>query len=436
MLAIPSRNGPRMPLTHESNLKANAYITINLFVCLRSQFLHTQKLSQCLRSQFLHTQKLLGGVILDKFYNVAHPILNGNEKKYVADCLDSTWISSNGSYINRFEQEFAQFIHTNHAITCSNGTTGLHLALMAHGVKENDEVIIPTFTFVATANAIVHCGAKPVFVDAEPDTWNMNPLLIEKKITTRTKGIIVVHLYGHPTDMDPIMELAQRHGLFVIEDAAEAMGAEYKGRKVGSIGHSAVFSLFGNKIITTGEGGMVTTNDEEISETIRLLKGQGMDPKHRYWHPIIGYNYRMTNIQAAIGCAQLENIDWHVQQRIRIAGLYCDNLKSHSNLLSLPIQKNWAKNVYWLFSILLKDVTEGKRDEIMKRLVQKGIETRPFFYPMHILPPYQHLQPHLEFPVANRISAQGINLPSYGSLTADEISYISNSLVDVLSEIT
>jgi perosamine synthetase len=383
----------------------------------------------------LLTQKLLGGVILDKFYNVAHPILNGNEKKYVADCLDSTWISSNGSYINRFEQEFAEYIHTDHAISCSNGTTGLHLALMAHGVKEDDEVIIPTFTFVATANAIAYCGATPVFVDAEPDTWNINPLLIEKKITPRTKGIIVVHLYGHPTDMDPVIALAQKYGLFIIEDAAEAMGAEYKGRKVGSIGHTAVFSLFGNKVITTGEGGMVTTKDDELNKKIRLLKGQGMDPNHRYWHSIIGYNYRMTNIQAAIGCAQLENVDWHIGQRIRIAGLYNDNLKTHSDLITLPIQKDGAKNVYWLYSILLKDTTDGKRDSIMKNLVQRGIETRPFFYPMHILPPYQHLQPQSEFPVANRISAQGINLPSYGNLTSDDVQFISSQLIEVLSDI-
>jgi perosamine synthetase len=383
----------------------------------------------------LLTQKLLGGVILDKFYNVAHPILNGNEKKYVADCLDSTWISSNGSYINRFEQEFAEYIHTDHAISCSNGTTGLHLALMAHGVKEDDEVIIPTFTFVATANAIAYCGATPVFVDAEPDTWNINPLLIEKKITPRTKGIIVVHLYGHPTDMDPVIALARKYGLFIIEDAAEAMGAEYKGRKVGSIGHTAVFSLFGNKIITTGEGGMVTTKDDELNKKIRLLKGQGMDPDHRYWHPIIGYNYRMTNIQAAIGCAQLENVDWHIGQRIRIAGLYNDNLKTHSDLITLPIQKDGVKNVYWLYSILLKDITDGKRDRIMKNLVQRGIETRPFFYPMHILPPYRHLQPQSEFPVANRICAQGINLPSYGNLTCEDVQFISSQLIEVLSDI-
>jgi perosamine synthetase len=370
---------------------------------------------------------------VDKFYNVAHPILNGNEKKYVTDCLDSTWISSNGAYINRFEEEFAKFCDTNHAISCSNGTTALHLALIAHDIKADDEVIVPTFTFVATANAVSYCGAKPVFVDSEPDTWNMNPRLIEDKITSRTKGIIVVHLYGHPADMDPIMEIANKHGLFVIEDAAEAMGAEYKGRKVGSIGHSAIFSLFGNKIITTGEGGMVTTNDASISRQVRLLKGQGMDPNHRYWHLIIGYNYRMTNIQAAIGCAQLENIDWHIGQRLRIAELYRKNLSS-LQAVTLPSQKDWAKNVYWLYSIILNQTTEQQRDEIRTRMLQKGIETRPFFYPMHVLPPYRHLQSLSEFPEANRICSQGINLPSYGSLTDEDIQTISSSLIDIMSE--
>ncbi|MEK3720831.1 DegT/DnrJ/EryC1/StrS family aminotransferase [Paenibacillus sp. FSL H8-0034] len=371
---------------------------------------------------------------MEKFHNVAQPILNGNEKKYVMDCLDSTWISSNGSYIHKFEQEFAQFVQTQHAIACSNGTTALHLALMGHGVTEHDEVIVPSFTFVATANAVAHCGATPVFVDAEPDTWNMNPLFIEEKITPRTKGIIAVHLYGHPADMDPIMAIADKYGLFVIEDAAEATGAEYKGKKVGSIGHSAIFSLFGNKIITTGEGGIVTTNDGEFTQRIRLLKGQGMDPNRRYWHPVIGYNYRMTNIQAAIGCAQLENIQWHIEQRIRIAGLYKDQLQS-CPALTMPVQKDWAKNVYWLFSVLLNDVTEAQRDELIERLVRLGIETRPFFHPMHALPPYQHLQPHSEFPVANRISSQGINLPSSGNLTDEEIHFISDSFKKVLAEV-
>ncbi|GAA4841707.1 GDP-perosamine synthase [Paenibacillus vulneris] len=371
---------------------------------------------------------------MGNFYPVALPILNGNEKKYVNDCLDSTWISSNGSYIKKFEQGFAELCTTKHALACSNGTTALHLALLAHGVGPGDEVIVPTFTFIATANAVTYCNAKPVFVDSEPDTWNIDPRKIEAKITPRTKGIIAVHLYGHSADMDPILEIAGRHGLFVIEDAAEAVGAQYKGRMVGSLGHTAIFSLFGNKILTTGEGGMITTDDDSIARTIALLKGQGMDPQRRYWYPVIGYNYRMTNIQAAIGLAQLEQAKWHIERRIQVAGQYVEQLKD-SDLITLPVEKEWAKNVYWMFSAVFHEFTEEQRDEVMRRLYALGIETRPFFYPMHKLPPYQHLQPADEFPVSNRICAQGINLPSYGSLTPEDIQHIAAMVKQVAAEV-
>ncbi|OPA80200.1 aminotransferase DegT [Paenibacillus selenitireducens] len=368
---------------------------------------------------------------MKKRYPIAIPVLNGNEKKYVTDCLDSTWISSNGSYIERFEQGFCDFCDTKHAISCSNGTTALHLALMAHGVERGDEVIIPTLTFVATANAVNYCGATPVFIDSEPDTWNINPELIETKITPRTKGIIVVHIYGHPVNMDPIMDIAQKHGLFVIEDAAEALGAEYKGKMIGSIGHSATFSLFGNKIITTGEGGMITTNDDRIAQQIRLLKGQGQDPQKRYWFPVIGYNYRMTNIQAAVGYGQLENIDWHVDQRIRVAKLYEQYLQDDVRL-TLPVQKDWARNVFWMSSIILNKGTVQDRDHVMIQLKERGIETRPFFYPMHMLPPYKKLQKEEEFPVVNRISALGMNVPSYGTLSEEDVKFICMNIKEVL----
>ncbi|NEZ43524.1 aminotransferase class I/II-fold pyridoxal phosphate-dependent enzyme [Paenibacillus alvei] len=368
---------------------------------------------------------------VEKYYPIAVPMLNGNEKKYVMDCLDTTWISSNGPYLERFERQFAAFCQTKHAIACSNGTTALHLALMAHGVGPGDEVIVPTLTFVATANAVRYCGATPVFVDSEPETWNMDPEAIENCITLRTKGIVAVHLYGHPAHMDPIMQLANKHGLFVIEDAAEAIGAQYKGKMAGSLGHTATFSLFGNKVITTGEGGVVTTDDDVIAEKMKLLRGQGIDKNKKYWHPIIGYNYRMTNIQAAIGCAQLENIDWHIRQRIRVAMHYYDYLQNDDRLL-LPVQKVWAKNVYWMFSIVLNHGTEAKRDSVMLRLKEHGIETRPFFYPMHILPPYKHNQSLAGFPVANRIASQGMNLPSHADLTEEDIRHICRTLQDIL----
>ncbi|PUA35813.1 aminotransferase DegT [Paenibacillus elgii] len=371
---------------------------------------------------------------VDKFYPVALPVLNGNEKKYVMDCLESTWISSNGSYIKRFEEEFAAFCQVKHAIACSNGTTALHLALLAHGAGPGDEIIVPTLTFVATANAVTYCGAKPVFVDSEPETWNIDPKRIEERITPRTKGIVAVHLYGHPADMDPIRQLAQQYGLFVIEDAAEALGAEYKGKRTGGLGDSAIFSLFGNKIITTGEGGVLTTNDDALADRARLLRGQGMDPERRYFHTVVGYNYRMTNIQAAIGCAQLQNAEWHIAQRLRIASHYTKYLRDCS-ALALPVQQDWAKNVYWLFSVVLREGSEAQRDEVIRRLQLRGIESRPFFYPMHVLPPYEKLQSATEFPVAGRIAAQGINLPSYGTLTEADVRYISSTLVNIVSSL-
>lgn len=369
---------------------------------------------------------------MGKFYPVAAPMLNGNERAYVLDCIDSTWISSKGSYIDKFEKSFSDFCSSKYALACSSGTTALHLALLAHGVGPGDEVIVPTLTFVATANAVIYCGAKPVFVDAQPRTWTLNPEHLEKLMTTRTKGIIVVHLYGHPVDMDPVMKIAAERGLFVLEDAAEAIGATYRSRPVGSIGHSAVFSLFGNKIITTGEGGIVTTNSPEVAHQVSILKGQGMDPDHRYWHPVIGYNYRMTNIQAAIGCAQLERVNWHIEQRKRVAQRYRQNLENDVRL-TLPVEESWAQSVYWMFSVLIRDTDERGRDEMIQRLADSGVETRPIFYPMHVLPPYRSLQPDTEFPVATKVAATGINLPTHAGLTNDDVDEICEILEQVLS---
>ncbi|MFF2484530.1 DegT/DnrJ/EryC1/StrS family aminotransferase [Paenibacillus sp. NPDC058071] len=369
-----------------------------------------------------------------KFYPVAVPVLNGNEKKYVMDCIDSTWISSTGKYITAFEEAFAAYCGTRYAISCSNGTTALHLALLAHGVGPGDEVIVPTLTFIATANAVVYCGAKPVFADCEPDTWNLSPAHVESLITPRTKGIVPVHLYGHPADMETINEIARKHALFVIEDAAEALGAEYRGKKTGSLAHCATFSLFGNKIITTGEGGMITTDDEELAQTLRTLRGQGIDPIKKYWFPVIGYNYRMTNMQAAVGCAQLENIDWHIGERIRVASHYREHLQGIDGI-GLPVQRDFAKNVYWMFSVILEDANEAARDRMMALLKEDGIETRPFFYPMHILPPYLEGREYGDYPVANRIAAQGFNVPTYGGLSEADIAYIASKIKERLQDL-
>jgi perosamine synthetase len=365
------------------------------------------------------------------FIPVAAPALVGNEKAYVMDCLESTWISSAGKYIVQFERAFAGFCGVRHGLSCSNGTVALHLALLALGIGPGDEVIVPTLTFVATANAVVYCGARPVFVDSEPETWNLDPGSLEALITPQTKAIVVVHLYGHPVDMDAVLAVARKHSLWVVEDAAEAHGAEYKGRRVGSLGHIATFSFFGNKIITTGEGGMVVTDSDDLAARVAQLKGQGMDPQRRYWFPMVGYNYRMTNIAAAIGLAQLEKVEWHIARRREIARHYVQRLENVRGVTLQP-EMPWARNVYWMTSIVLAEHLQISRDVVMERLAEVGIETRPFFYPMHTLPMYQRISGGQRFPVAERLAAQGLNLPSSATLSTDEVDAVCERLIQVL----
>lgn len=360
-----------------------------------------------------------------KRISVAEPKLSGREREYVLDCIDSTWISSNGKYITAFEESFAKFCGVKHAVATNNGTTALHLALVVLGLQPGDEVLIPTVTYIATANAVRYCGATPVLVDVCPDTMNIDPSDLARHITPKTKGIIPVHLYGHPAEMAAIMEFAKMHGLFVLEDAAEAHGAEFMGKRVGAFGNCATFSFFGNKIITTGEGGMITTNEDELATKLRLYRGQGMDPTRRYWFPVIGYNYRMTNIQAAIGLAQMENINQAISDREQIASWYNEALTPLANQIVLPVQSQWAKHVYWMYTIFLREGDEAKRDAVMQLLNEMGIETRPVFYPMHVLPPYEQVS---TFPVADFWAQRGINLPTHQMLTRDDVSHISNSL--------
>lgn len=369
---------------------------------------------------------------MDRFIPVAAPALVGREKEYVLDCMESTWISSGGKYIEKFESAFAEFCHVKHAISCCNGTVALHLALLAMGVGPGDEVIVPTLTFVATANAVAYCGARPVFVDSEAETWNMDAQLVERAITPRTKGIIAVHLYGHPADMEPLTRLARERGLFIIEDAAEAHGAEYKGQRVGSIGEIATFSFYGNKIITTGEGGMVTTNDDHLARHVRQLKGQGQDPDHRYWFPMLGYNYRMTNIEAAIGLGQIERIDWHTARRRETAEWYRKHLGDFPQFTLSP-EASWARNAYWINCVLLAEDFPLGRDAVMVELAKAGIETRPFFYPMHTLPMYQETAAGQQFPVAESLARRGFNVPSSATLTEEEVAYVCHALIDLAS---
>jgi perosamine synthetase len=345
---------------------------------------------------------------------VYRPLIGEQEKHYVADAVASSWISSRGEYLERFEREFPAFVGAQHGVATCNGTVSLHLILEAMGIGAGDEVIVPTFTYVASVNAIAYTGATPVFVESDPEYWNLDPADVAAKITPRTKAIMVVHLYGHPADMDPLLALSEKHGIPLIEDAAEAHGAEYKGRRVGALGIAGSYSFFGNKIITTGEGGMVVCNDPVFAERCRHLRGQGVSATKTYWHDVIGFNYRMTNLAAAIGVAQLERVDEVLATKRRIAERYMANLADVEGV-TLPPEMPWARNVFWMVSIL---VDPAHRDPLMAYLKDNGVETRPFFYPAHTMPMYAAGQ---SFPVAERLGASGINLPSFPELTDGEI---------------
>ncbi|MFC1940388.1 DegT/DnrJ/EryC1/StrS family aminotransferase [Chloroflexota bacterium] len=356
---------------------------------------------------------------------VCEPTLIGNELKYVTDCLKTNWISSQGKYITEFERSFASYCGCKYGITTTNGTTALHLALASLGIGSGDEVIIPTFTMIATAFAVAYTGATPVLVDAEPETWNMDVSQLEARVTPNTRAIIPVHVYGHPCDMAPIMEIAEKHNLWVIEDAAEAHGAEYKGRKAGGIGHINCFSFYANKIITCGEGGMVVTSNDEIAEKARRLKDLAHSPQMRFLHTDIAFNYRMTNIQAAIGLAQLENIDQLAGMRRNNAYLYNSRLKNIPGI-TLPPEKEWAKNAYWMYGILIQDEFGISRDELMARIRESGIDTRAFFIPMHRQPAFldKVFFVRESYPVADKLGEQGLYLPSSSGLKEEEIGWI------------
>jgi perosamine synthetase len=346
---------------------------------------------------------------------VYRPSLAGNEKKYVNECLDSTWISSKGKFISQFEEAFAKYVDGKFAASVSNGTVALHLALVVLGIGPGDEVIVPTLTYISSVNAITYTGAKAVFVDSLPDTWQMDPADIEKKVTPATKAIMVVHLYGHPCDMDAISATCKKHNLFMIEDCAEAIGTLYKGKHVGTFGDIAAFSFFGNKMITTGEGGMVVTNDQTIYDRSVHYKGQGLSKHRVYWHDVVGYNYRMTNICAAIGLAQLEQVGTFAARKQEIAQVY------QQQLTDLPITFHNArgdvKHSYWMCSILVDDAS--RRDELMEYLANHGIETRPLFNPVHTMPMYA--QNFKKYNVAEDLGWRGINLPSYPGLSDGDV---------------
>lgn len=356
-----------------------------------------------------------------KIIPVSEPKLDGNELKYVCECVKSNWISSAGNFIEKFEDAFKRYCGAKYAVACSSGTAALHLALAALGLKNGDEVIIPTFTMIATANAVTYLGAKAVLVDADPITWNIDTGKIETKITRRTKAIIPVHTYGLPADMDRILSIAKKHSLFVIEDAAEAHGAEYKGRRVGSIGDIACFSFYANKIVTTGEGGMVTTNNKKIAEKVRILRDHAFSKERHFWHQYLGYNYRMTNLQAAVGLAQVERLRSLVAIRLRNAKYYSFLLRDVKGI-RLPPEVKEVKNVYWMYSVLVEDDFGLTRDALRMYLAQRGIETRTFFVPVHLQPIYFRKY-NERFPVAEELCQKGMYLPSGATLTKKDIEY-------------
>lgn len=361
---------------------------------------------------------------------VAIPDLSGNEEKYVVDAIRSTWISSTGVYVRRFEQEFAKLCGTRSAVSTSSGTAALHLALLALDVRPGDEVLVPSLTYVATANAVRYVGAEPVFVDVDPNTWCIDPTKIEDSVTPRARGIIPVDLYGHPADMDAINHFAAIHGLWVLEDAAEAHGGRYKGRPVGSLARMATFSFYGNKILTSGEGGAIAVQDPQLELRLRTLRGQGMDPERRYYFPVTGYNFRLTNVACAILCAQIERREQMIARRREIYALYEAGLAGIPGIGIQPVAP-WAELVPWLFSITVEEREYGRsRDELSAFLAERGIDTRPFFHPLHRLPPFREASRARgeNLPVTDQLSMSGLNLPTYPAMTSVQIDRVIEAI--------
>ena len=367
---------------------------------------------------------------------VNEPLLNGNEKKYLNECIDTGWISSEGPFIKKFENAMADYVGRKYAVAVTNGTAALEMAIEALEIGKNDEVIMPSFTIISCAQAIVKTGAKPILVDSEYDTFNMKPSDIEDKITSRTKAIMIVHIYGLPVDINPILELAKKHNLKIIEDAAEMHGQTYNGKMCGSFGDISIFSFYPNKLITTGEGGMVLMNDEVLYEKCKSLRNLcfSSDGDKRFIHENLGWNLRMTNIQAALGVAQLERIDEFISKKRWIGDMY-QNLLSDITTINLPIkQKDFAENIYWVFSITLKNEYPKSAKEVMKELAAKGVATRPFFYPMHSQPIFTKMGLFLneEYPNASRLYEKGFYIPSGMAITEDQIKEVSKIMHEVL----
>ncbi len=369
------------------------------------------------------------------FIPVNKPLLDGNEKKYLLECIESGWISSEGPFVKELEQKFAARVGRKHGVAVCNGTAAIDVSVEALGIGAGDEVIMPTFTIISCINQIVRNGAVPVLVDSDPVTWNMDVAQIESRISRRTKAIMIVHIFGLPVDVDPVLDIARRYGLRVIEDAAEMHGQSYKGRPCGSFGDLSTFSFYPNKHVTTGEGGMILTDDDDLAETCRSLRNLCFQPGNRFVHERLGWNFRMTNMQAALGLAQLERLDYFVGRKRAMGARYTELLKDVAALRLPAGNTDYADNIYWVYGVLLEQKSEQERRRLMQRLHEAGMETRPFFFPMHQQPVFRQrgmFQGEC-YPIAEGMYRTGFYLPSGLALEDEEMTYIASELKRLLA---
>lgn len=371
-----------------------------------------------------------------KFIPVNEPLLQGNEKKYLIECIDTGWISSEGPFVTKLEKNFAEVCGRKHGIAVCNGTAALETAVTALGIKQGDEVIMPSFTIISCALAVIRTGAIPVFADCDPVTWNIDPVSIRKKITSRTKAIMPVHIYGLPADMNEILNIARENGLMIIEDAAEQIGQKYFGKPCGSFGDISTFSFYPNKHITTGEGGMVVTDDDELADRCRSIRNLCFKPEKRFVHDELGYNFRMTNLQAAVGVAQLEKLDEFIIKKRHIGNLYNEYLEG-AGKITIPLSStSYADNIYWVYGVVLKKESGITAETAMKKLSEAGIGTRPFFYPMHKQPVFLNngTVKDESLPVSEMLSEMGFYLPSGLALSDEDVQRSANALRKILGQ--
>lgn len=369
------------------------------------------------------------------FVPVNEPLLNGNEKKYLNECIDTGWISSEGPFVGRFEEGLAKKVNRKHGIAVANGTVAIDAAIEALGISDGDEVILPSFTIISCLSQILRNGARPVFIDSDPLTWNMDTNQIERKISPRTKAIMVVHIYGLPVDMDPVLALCKKYNLKLIEDAAEVHGQTYKGRPCGSFGDISIFSFYPNKHITTGEGGMILTDDDSLAEKCRNLRNLCFKPPRRFVHDELGWNLRMTNLQAALGVAQLERLDEFVQLKRKMGSVYSAEFKSLQSVQLPCAETDYAKNIYWVFAMVIKDTCDLKAEQAMELLAKEGVGTRPFFWPLHEQPVLKkfNLDVQEELSVSSNIARKGFYIPSGLGLTEAQQLKVINAVKRVFN---